>query len=383
MEFKRVRTAVIGCGMISNKYFENITKRFHILDIVGCSDIVSEKSAASAEKYGIRQMTNEEILSDPSIELVLNLTYASAHYNVSRAILSAGKHCYTEKMMALTLEEAAELGRISREKDVYFACAPDTFLGASQQTARYIIDRGFIGEPLSATINLERGYHMIKTDEEDIRRKFSVMYPGGGIPFDMGGYYLHELFNIAGPIKSLSGYSYTRKAHRSYLNPRNKLFGEDFFVDTPNTISSCIKFKNGLLCNLSISSEYHYTAQEFTIYGTEGILYLGDPNNFGDKIYISRKGDSNERFEFPLSHPFSRESRGIGVADMAWAIRTNRKPRISFEMGYHALEAILGIAESDRTGQRIEFSTDFERPAPISSEFYDGTAEEYSLYLHK
>lgn len=215
MEFKRVRTAVIGCGMISNKYFENITKRFHILDIVGCSDIVSEKSAASAEKYGIRQMTNEEILSDPSIELVLNLTYASAHYNVSRAILSAGKHCYTEKMMALTLEEAAELGRISHEKDVYFACAPDTFLGASQQTARYIIDSGFIGEPLTATINLERGYHMIKTDEEDIRRKFSVMYPGGGIPFDMGGYYLHELFNIAGPIKSLSGYSYTRKAHRS------------------------------------------------------------------------------------------------------------------------------------------------------------------------
>lgn len=383
MNFKRVKAAVIGCGMISDKYFENITKRFSILDIVGCSDLVSDKSAAAAEKYGIKQMTNEEILSDSSIELVLNLTYASAHYEVSRAILSAGKHCYTEKMMALTLDESAELGRISRENGVYFACAPDTFLGASQQTARYIIDRGLIGEPLTATVNLARGYHMIKTGDEDARRKFSVMYPGGGIPFDMGGYYLHELFNIAGPVESLSGYSYTRKAHRPYLNPRHELFGEDFFVDTPNTVSACMKFRSGLLCNLNISSEYHYTAQEFTIYGTEGVLYLGDPNNFGDKIYISRKGDSAERCEFPLSHPFSHESRGVGAADMAWAIHSGRKPRLSYEMGYHALEVILGIAESDRLGRRIDFTTDFERPVPISSEFYGGTTEEYSLYLYE
>lgn len=381
MKMNRVRAAVIGCGMISEKYFENITKRFSILELVGYSDLVPEKAAAAAEKYNIRHMTNEEILSDPTIELVLNLTYASAHYEVNRAILLAGKHCYSEKMMCLTLEQARELDKIRLEKGVYFAVAPDTFLGASQQTARMIIDRGLIGEPLSAIVHLSRGYHMIKTDTDDAVRKFSVMCEGGGIPFDMGGYYLHELFNIAGPVESLSGYSSTRKANRPYLNPRHTNFGENYFVNTPNTVSACMKFRSGMSCQLDISSEYHYTEQVFTIYGTEGTLYLADPNNFGDKIYFKRGGDAEERLEYPLSHPYAKESRGIGAADMAWAIRTGRKPRLSFEMGYHALEVILGIEKSDIEGKRVQFDTVFERPAPISTEFYTGTSEERSLFI--
>ena len=381
MRFSPVKAAVIGCGMISRVYFENITKRFSILELVGCSDLVPEKSAAAAETYHIRQMTNEEILSDPSIELVLNLTYASAHYEVNRAVLSAGKHCYCEKMMCVTLEEAKELDRIRREKGVFLAVAPDTFLGASQQTARMIVDRGLIGEPLSVTARLCRGYHMIKSSAEDAVRKYSVMQEGGGIPFDMGGYYLHEMFNLFGPVESLSGYSCTRAQNRPYLNPRHDLFNESFFVNTPNTVEACMKFRHGPFCLLGISSEYHYTEQEFIVYGTEGTLTLGDPNGFGYKIYLNRNGEAGERLEYPLSHPFVSESRGVGAADMAWAIRTGRAPRLSFEMGYHALEVILGIAESDRSGKRITFDTTFDRPAPLSTECYPGFGEERSLFL--
>ncbi|MBO4979069.1 MAG: Gfo/Idh/MocA family oxidoreductase, partial [Clostridia bacterium] len=134
MKFKPVKTAVIGCGMISNIYLRVLKEKFSIIELVGCSDIVESKAAAQAKKYDIRQMTNEEILSDPEIELVLNLTYASAHYEVNRAILLSGKHCYSEKMMCLTMEEADELDRIRREKGVMFAVAPDTFLGAGIQS---------------------------------------------------------------------------------------------------------------------------------------------------------------------------------------------------------------------------------------------------------
>lgn len=154
MQYKPVKTAVIGSGMISDIYLSNLKKRFSIIDLVGCSDIVSEKSKAQAEKYGIRQMTNEEILNDPEIELVLNLTYASAHYEVSRQILSAGKHCYSEKMMCLTLEEAHELDRIRKEKNVMFTVAPDTFLGAPQQTARLIVEKGLITDYIQSSQRL-------------------------------------------------------------------------------------------------------------------------------------------------------------------------------------------------------------------------------------
>ncbi len=378
MQIKPVKTAVIGCGMISDIYLTNLKNRFYITDLAGCADMVDAKARAQAEKYGIRQMTVGEILADPDIELVLNLTYPSSHYEISKAILEAGKHCYSEKMMCRNLDQAGELDRIRKEKNVMFAVAPDTFLGASQQTSRYLIDRGLIGRPVSAIANLCRGYHMIKSTEDDRWRKYSVMHEGGGIPYDMGGYYLHQLFNIAGPVKSLSGYSETLAQERPYLNPRHEKFDETFRVNTPNTVNASMKFRNGMNATLNISSEFHYTSQSFTVYGTEGILHMGDPNDFGGKVYIQRDG---ERMEFPLSHPFAQNSRGVGAADMAYALRTGRPPRLRFEMGYHALEIITAIAESDETGRRVEFETMFDRPEPISSEFYGGACEERSLYL--
>ncbi|MDY3929444.1 MAG: Gfo/Idh/MocA family oxidoreductase [Clostridia bacterium] len=379
MHFKPVKTAVIGCGMISDTYLDNLKNKFSIIELVGCSDIVAEKSKKQAEKYEIKQMTNEEILSSDEIELVVNLTYASAHYEVNKQILEAGKHCYSEKMMCLTMEQADELNRIRKEKGVIFAVAPDTFLGASQQTARYIVDRGLIGEPISAVVNLSRGYHMIKTTEEDAYRKYSVMCEGGGIPYDMGGYYLHELFNICGPVESVCGYAFTRNAQREYLNPRNEKFNEIFTVTTPNTICASMKFRNNMVCSFNLSSEYTAYSEQFEIRGSEGILYLGDPNEFNGKIYIQK---GTEKTEFPISHPYSSSSRGIGAADIAWAIRTKRPPRLSFEMGYHALQVINAVCECTADKKVKTFDTFFERPKPISSEYYCGGSEERNLFLY-
>ena len=108
MEFRKIRTAVIGCGMISDQYFGNLLK-YDVLDVVGCADLRPERSGEKAEKYGIRQMTDEEIWSDPSIQLVVNLTWTTAHYAVTKASLLAGKHVYSEKMTTLTCEESTEL----------------------------------------------------------------------------------------------------------------------------------------------------------------------------------------------------------------------------------------------------------------------------------
>lgn len=381
MKYRPVKTAVIGCGMISDIYLKNLSETFYITELAGCADMVREKAEAQAEKYNIRCMTCEEILSDPEIELVLNLTYAASHFEVSKAILSAGKHCYSEKMMCLTLAEADELKKTAQQNNVMFCCAPDTFLGASQQTARYLVDRGIIGEPVSVLVSLSRGYHLIKEDKDDAVRKYSVMHEGGGIPYDMGGYYLHEMFNILGPVNRVCGFAKTRNPVRPYLNPRHSRFADDFSVNTPNTISCAFEFDSGVYGTMSISSEYSTSENVFKIIGTEGQLDLGDPNEFDGKIYITKNG--SETMEFPLAHPYSQNSRGIGAADMAWAIRTERPPRLSFEMGYHALEFIKAVEECTQDGRVKTLKTKFERPAPVSSEYYGGTSMERNLYLYE
>ncbi|MBE7037695.1 MAG: Gfo/Idh/MocA family oxidoreductase [Ruminococcaceae bacterium] len=380
MIFKPVKTAVIGAGMISDIYLENLKNRFSIIELVGISDIVEEKAKAQAEKYNIKQMTNEEILNDKEIELVLNLTYASAHYEVNKQIISAGKHCYSEKMMCITMDEADKINELRKKHNVMFASAPDTFLGASQQTARYIIEKGLIGNVIQIIVNRPRGYHMIKSSEDDAKRRYSVMCEGGGIPYDMGGYHLHALFNIFGPVESVCGYATTTKAQRPYLNPRHELFNENFFVNTINTVCASMKFKSGPFCSFNTCSDFRINGNLFELHGTEGTLYLADPNNFGDKIYIEK--NEGEKLEFPISHPFKENLRGIGAVDMAWALRCKRKPRISFEIGYHALEVINAIIESSITRKFVELNTDFEIPAPISTEYYSGASEERSLFLY-
>ncbi|MCQ2446702.1 MAG: Gfo/Idh/MocA family oxidoreductase [Clostridia bacterium] len=377
MKYQPVKIAAIGSGMISDTYYQNLKNRFYITDLVGCADMVDEKASKQAEKYGIRKMTVDEILSDPSIELVANLTYAASHYEISKKILEAGKHLYSEKMLASDMQEADELKALYEKSGRMAAAAPDTFLGATLQSARHYLDMGMIGAPIVGSIVLGRSYQLIKSDEDDAYRRFSVMRRGGGLPYDMGGYYLHALFNMFGPVKAVSGRMFTRNANRPQLNPRHTDFGDNFFVDTPNTLAATLEFRSGFLCNIAMTSDAGAGEHVFEILGDEGTLYVGDPNEFGDANRIKRRGAETQ--EMPLLCPFRESLRGIGIADMCWALRTGRKPRLSFEMGYHALEVIEAIGEAGETGKRIELAATLERAAPISTRSYAGGAEERSL----
>lgn len=384
MKFAPVKTAVIGCGMISDTYLHNLTRTFSIIEVVGCADQVDEKAARQAEKYNIPKRTVNDILADPEVELVVNLTYASSHYEVNRRVLESGKHLYCEKMMADTVPEAQELVALAQEKHLRFAVAPDTFLGGSMQTARQFIDTGIIGEPVMGVIRLARNYQMIKSDADDAVRKYSVMARGGGIPYDMGGYYLHALFNIFGSVSRVCGFSFTRNATRPYLNPRHSKFDEPYFVDTENTITGALEFRCGFHATMAITSECRGgDGNAFEIYGTDGTLFLGDPNMFNDRLYYRTNG--SEKLEFPITHPYGDQPsyRGIGAADMAWAIRTNRPHRLSAEMGLHALEVQRGILDSARDGQFRTLRTTFERPAPIAASHQGGACDERNLYLYE
>ncbi len=358
--FKPVKTAIIGCGMISKVYLENCVNRFNVLDVVGCSDIKPERSKEKAEAFGIRQMTNEEIWNDPEIELVINITNHTSHYEVSKRSLLAGKHVYGEKMMAVLLEEGAELVALAKEKGLYFCGAPDTYLGAGLQTARQIVDAGIIGTPVAATITLVRGYHHERY-RSDPERRFAFC-PGGGIIFDMGCYYLMELINILGPVRRVCGFSQIREPNsRIYMNPDNPEYGGVMKIETPNNLVGTLEFENGTICTLLTSSE-SVLYESFMLFGTDGYLNVGDPNMFDSAPVLTTKGGTAT---MPLNFGFTEDSRGLGAADLAYAIRNGRAPRCSSERIYHMFEIAHGIIRSGESGMIYNMRSTCTRPEPF------------------
>ena len=361
MTFEKQKTAIIGTGMISPVYFNRL-QRLNIIDLVACADIRTERAVASAEKFGVVAKTNEEIFADPDIKLVINTTYPLSHYEVAKAALLAGKHVYTEKMVAESVEQMDELIALAEEKGLYFGGAPDTFLCGAAQTARQLIDAGVIGTPTVAEAFLSRSYHHERNYTSDYKRFAFCRH--GGIIFDMGSYYLSELVFLLGSIDKVFGFAQTRDADRKYQNPKCPLFGEDMTVETPNNVTGSLLFKNGTIATITMSSEAGTSSNRFVIHGTDGMIDLGDPNQFSGEIKVYNKAGKESIIQTNFAF-FGEDFRGLGAADAMYALKNGRKPRCSGELSRHVLEAALGICESGENGTVYEMRTTCERPEPF------------------
>jgi predicted dehydrogenase len=354
-----VKTAIVGSGSISDAYLNTMINKFKILDVIGCCDRNPEKAQNKAQKYGIRALTFEEILADDSIEIVVNLTTPVAHHGVIKQLLEAGKHVYTEKVLAVELEHAAELVKIADQNNLYLGAAPDTFLGSAIQTASYVVDNGMLGDVTSC-------YCAFTRDGDILNRAYPfTAKPGGGIGFDVGIYSITALLSILGPVKEVSGVVQTRNPQRSDYSLEH--FGESFQVECENLMSGILQFARGTVGNILFDSNSIFILPEkpsLVLFGTMGIMYMADPNRFGGEVKIILKGNS-EPFTMQQSHAFTDEYRGLGVADMAWAMRMGRKNRASTEMAYHALDVLHGIVKSSETKMNQVIQSTFVNTPPI------------------
>ncbi len=379
MKIQPVKVALVGCGGISNAYLGTMINKFKILDVVGGYDRNPDKVKDKVGKFGIKAMTFEEILADDSIEIVVNLTAPTGHYAVIKQLLEAGKNVYTEKVLSVELEHAAELVKIANEKNLYLGAAPDTFLGAAIQTARYVVDSGMIGEVTSCVSTLTR-------DSEIFSRAFPfTAKPGGGIGFDVGIYSITALLSILGPVTEVSGVTRMRKPERQNFALEN--FGEPFQIECENLMAGTLQFESGTVGNVLFDSNSIFTIPErpvLTLHGTMGILYMADPDHFGGEVKVIVKG-GNEPFVMQQSHAFTEEYRGLGVAEMAWAMRQGRKNRASKEMAYHALDILHSIVKSSETGVNQKLESTFEKMPPIprgySGQTYFEFMEEIGIAL--
>jgi len=354
-----VRTAVIGCGVISDIYLEN-TARWSILDVVAVADLDPTRSAAQAAKHGIaRAITVDEVLADPDIEVVLNLTIPAAHASVGLAVLRAGKHVYNEKPLAVTREDARLMLDEARARGLRVGAAPDTFLGAGLQTCRRLVDGGAIGAPVAATAAmLSRGPDGWHPDPA------FLFATGAGPLFDIGPYYLTALISLLGPIHRVTGSGRITTAVRTVGSGPKA--GTTFPVETPSHVASVLDFAGGPVVTLVTSFDvWDSYRPSLEVFGTGGTLTVPDPNTFGGPIRLHNDDAVEDGVDVPLAFGHEENSRGIGLADMAYAIRSGRPHRASGELANHVLDAMHAILEASATGRHVELTSTCDRPAPL------------------
>lgn len=355
----RLGVGVVGCGNISSIYLENSAK-FVNLEPVACADLVPERAEAQAEKHGVPKACSiEDLLADPAVDIVLNLTVPKAHAEVAGAALAAGKHVYNEKPLALEIEEARSLLERAGSAGLRVGCAPDTFLGAGLQTCRKLIDEGAIGKPVSATAFImgrgPEGWH----PDPDFFYK-----PGAGPMFDMGPYYLTALVFLMGPVRRLAGLAGKGFGEREIGSEPHK--GEKIRVEVPTTVKGLLEFEQGGMATLETSFDImgRHNLPLIEIHGTEGSLSVPDPNFFGGPVRLGRK-DGEDWEEIPLAFGQAENSRGFGVADMAAAIGSGRPHRASGELAAHVLDLMHGFHTSSDQGTFVEPTLTCTQPAPL------------------
>lgn len=391
---KPVKVAMIGVGAISGIYLENIVKTFRDIELYGLCDLIPERAqkgldfVKSQQEQGVSVVTPKnyndiyEAFGDPEVEVILNLTRPYEHYEVTKQALLHGKHVYSEKPLAVDMEEAGELVSLAEEKGLRLGGAPDTFMGAGIQTARRLIDDGVIGDVVGANCAMVcHGHETWHPDPEFYYKR------GGGPMLDMGPYYVTALLQLLGGAKGVMGM--TKKSFENRIITSAPHRGETIDVDVDTYLSGNILFENGAIAQIFTTFDVYYGREaqaRFEVYGTRGTLVVPDPNTFGGPVLLLRPEDQaaapqidpgliqrsavnfyREYKEIPLMYDYSENSRALGLCDMCTALRSGRGFRADYRQTQHVLEILTSFSKSCEQGAYIPLRTRFTRSTPMQN----------------
>ena len=398
---EKVRVAMIGVGAISGIYLQNISNTFQELDLVGVCDLIPERAQKGQDtvREYIRQGAKVrepkiykdmfEAFEDPEVEVILNLTRPYEHFEVTKQALLHGKHVYSEKPLAVDLEEAGALIALAEEKNLRLGGAPDTFLGAGIQTARKLIDDGFLGEVVGASAAMVcHGHETWHPDPEFYYKR------GGGPMLDMGPYYVTALVQLLGEAKGVMAMTKKTFPHRTITSQPH--WGEDISVDVDTYLSGNILFESGAMAQLFTTFDVYYTQQSrFEVYGTKGTLVVPDPNTFGGPVLLFRPEDASagpatdpglekktapEFYkgykEIPLLFDYCENSRALGLADLCKALRTGREHRANYQQQRHVLEIMTSFSKSWEKRAMVEIESPYHRTAPMKNNPIHGVLDD-------
>jgi predicted dehydrogenase len=347
-EAEPARVGVVGCGIIAKRYVED-SIAFDTWRPVACADLDPAVADAFAKTHALRPASVEELVADPDVDFLLNLTPPTAHAPLIRAALQAGKHVYTEKPLATSVAEGRKLVAEAERVGLRLGCAPDTFLGSAYETGRKLIEAGEIGEPLGAAAT------MLVGGPDSWHPNADMFYRAGGGPLlDIAPYYLAAIVALLGPIASVAGFAGTPTPERTLgTGPRA---GSTVAVEVPTHAASVLRLETGALATLTVSFEARgQYVSGLQIFGTKAMLLLPDANDFGGEVSLRRGTDDPE----PVSYESrgAQEVRGIGLHELVEAMRAGRPHRASGELALHVLAAAEAVAQAAGEQRVIELAS--------------------------
>jgi predicted dehydrogenase len=363
-----MRLGVVGCGWVSESYFESCAMHPEV-QVVACADVDRVAAERQAEKFGVpRVLDTEALLTDPEVEMVVNLTPAVEHAEITMAAIAAGKHVYTEKPIAETLAVAEEIIAAAKAAKVGLGSAPATFLGGGLQTSLKLLDDGWIGTPFAATA-------MISTRGIERWHPYPDQFygPGGGSMLDLGPYVITALVSFFGPVRRVAASTLSHSKTRPRFN--GPAGAPDIPVVAAMHAAGIVDFVSGPAATVITSFEmWASRLPHMEVYGSEGTISTPDPDAF-DGMPSLRRAEARDLItmhtpgagdwhDIPLTHR-GDVGRGIAIADMADGLRTGRPFRADAELAYHVLEVMLAFDQSSERGEHVEIRSTCSRPAPL------------------
>lgn len=351
-----LRVGLVGAGNISRAYFETFERISDEVRLVRIADVDLERAAEAGASQGVPGGSVHDVLTDPEVDLVLNLTIPAAHAEVATRALEAGKHVYGEKPLTVTVAEARNVLDLAQQRGLWVGCAPDTVLGTGIQTARRAVDDGMIGRPVAASATMAIPGHEAWHPNPDF-----YYAPGGGPLYDMGPYYLHALITLLGPVARVSGSASAPVAERMIASgPRA---GERVPVLIDTHITGLLEHVDGAITTLTMSFDTVGTrAVPIEVHGVEGSLLVPDPNNFDGHTSLKRRGE--DWMTLPVSAGYEGSSRGYGLLDYH-RTPAGEVPRADAAIAFHALQIMETLMRSSVEGRRLDIDDRPERPRAV------------------
>src|SRR5246127_3269565 len=369
-----MRVGIVGCGNISDIYVRN-AKLFRGIEIVACSDINPAAAERLADKCALRATNVRTLLAADDIEIILNLTLPAAHAEVSRAAIAAGKHVYSEKPLATSLQDGVALMEEAEAKGLRVGCAPDTILGAGLQSAKALIDEGRVGPIVTGLAAV-----MTKGMEHWHSNPVVFYQKGAGPVLDLGPYYVAALTALLGPVSEVRAVGQISPAERRFGEGPKK--GETFPVGTFTTLNTILTFSSGAIVSFIASWDvWRHGVRPIELHGTLASIRVPDPDTFGGDVELSVNnrlqnihdardvalegtqidwlihktgGKTFGGINYPIGNPVIANYRALGLAEMANAIVEGRPHRCSARFALHALAVMIGIIEAAESGAPVQ-----------------------------
>ena len=372
------KIGLIGCGNIAETYFRS-QEYFNNIKFISCADVYEEASIKCAEENNIKAQSVDELLSNTDVDIVLNLTIPQSHYDVTKKTLLSNKHSYCEKPLSISFDQGKELVALAKSRNLYLGNAPDTFLGGGGQLARKKIDDEEIGKILTG--NFIFAFPGVETFHPNPESWFQK---GGGPVIDMGPYFFTTLVNLLGPAKNVRarGKKFTDQRKYQVGPKKNQMFD----VEILTSVMLDVEFCNETIIQGFISFDVeNHGRNHLELYGTKGSIIVPDPNMFGGPVHIAKElgskwyehsvedkylGKTNIINSSIRSNEAPKQAnyRGVGLAEMIYAVENKLHHRCNGDLALHVLDLIESTIKSAETGVEIKIETTCKKPSPFTED---------------